>query len=69
MEKRSPLHLGVVAIEKGTFGSPSTMVDYTYQDYWPEYTNMSQQIKYAHIVPQTSNIYKGNENGKNKVLF
>ena len=26
MEKRSPLHLGVVAIEKGAFWSPSTMV-------------------------------------------
>ena len=26
MEKRPPLHLGVVAIEKGAFGSPSTMV-------------------------------------------
>ena len=26
MEWRPPLHLGVVAIEKGAFGSPSTMV-------------------------------------------
>ena len=26
MEKRPPLHLGVVAIEKGAFGSLSTMV-------------------------------------------
>ena len=26
MELRPPLHLGVVAIEKGAFGSPSTMV-------------------------------------------
>ena len=26
MEYRPPLHLGVVAIEKGTFGSPSTKV-------------------------------------------
>ena len=25
-ESRPPLHLGVEAIEKGTFGSPSTMV-------------------------------------------
>ena len=25
-ELRSPLHLGVVAIEKGAFGLPSTMV-------------------------------------------
>ena len=27
MEWRRPLHLGVVAIKKGTFGSPSTKVD------------------------------------------
>ena len=26
MEQHPPLHLGVVAIEKGTFGSPSTKV-------------------------------------------
>ena len=26
MEKRSPLHLGVVTIEKEAFGSPSTKV-------------------------------------------
>ena len=26
MELRHPLHLGVVAIEKGAFGSPSTKV-------------------------------------------
>ena len=26
MESRPPLHFGVVAIEKGTFGSPSTKV-------------------------------------------
>ena len=31
MELRPPLHLGVVAIEKGAFGSPSTMVaNFTY---------------------------------------
>ena len=31
MEYRPPLHLGVVAIEKGAFGSPSTMVaNFTY---------------------------------------
>ena len=30
-KKRPPLHLGVVAIEKGAFGSPSTMVaNFTY---------------------------------------
>ena len=31
VEQRPPLHLGVVAIEKGAFGSPSTMVaNFTY---------------------------------------
>ena len=30
MELRPPLHLGVIAIEKGLFGSPSTKVDYIY---------------------------------------
>ena len=31
MEQRPPLHLGEVAIEKGAFGSPSTMVaNFTY---------------------------------------
>ena len=30
-QKRPPLHLGVVAIQKGAFGSPSTMVaNFTY---------------------------------------
>ena len=27
LAERPPLHLGVVAIEKGAFGSPSTMDD------------------------------------------
>ena len=30
MELRSALHLGVVAIEKGEFGSPSTKVAYNF---------------------------------------
>ena len=30
--ERPPLHIGVVAIEKGAFGLPSTMVDSTNDD-------------------------------------
>ena len=30
MELRPPLHIGVVAIKKGAFGSPSTMVAILY---------------------------------------
>ena len=33
MESRPPLHLGVIAIEKGAFGSPSTTV--------PSFTDLS----------------------------
>ena len=36
MEKRPPLHLGVVVIEKGAFGSPSTTLtnfNFTYDIY------------------------------------
>ena len=35
MEQRTRLHLGVVAIEKGTFGSPSTKIaNFTYSLYF-----------------------------------
>ena len=45
MELCPPLHLGVVAIEKGAFGSPSTKVaNFTY--FWINIINWNHMIVY-----------------------
>ena len=73
MEERTPLHLGVVAIEKGAFGSPSTKVaNFTYYCYvalaihlniihWFAHSEIVKQFYFTHREDPNKHYHTGPE--------